>query len=108
MAKTKIDFKSLDIPSAALTPLYAYVGAGDLAVTAFKEYLADVQGYVADVQKAFADYQKDVETRVAVLASEGGQIRAGSLLAHGPEPSPRGPTEGQMPVPRDVRSPSWA
>ncbi|WP_148611747.1 hypothetical protein [Nocardioides rubriscoriae] len=64
MAKTKIDFKSLEIPAAAKTPLYAGVGAGDLAVTAVKEYVADVQKRLTGVQKdataKVADVQKSV------------------------------------------------
>jgi hypothetical protein len=63
MAKTKIDFKSLEIPAAALTPIYAYVGAGDLAVTAVKEYVADVTAKVADVQKTVTSFDaKKVQT----------------------------------------------
>jgi polyhydroxyalkanoate synthesis regulator phasin len=58
MAKAKFDFKSIEVPAAAQKPLYAGVGAGDLAVTAVKEY-------VADVQKRVTGAQKDVETRVA-------------------------------------------
>jgi hypothetical protein len=64
MAKTKIDFKSLEIPAAAKTPLYAGVGAGDLAVTAVLEYVADVQKKVTDVRDdataRVADVQKTV------------------------------------------------
>jgi hypothetical protein len=56
MAKTKIDFKSLEIPAAAKAPLYAGVGAGDLAVIAVKDYVADVQKKVADVQKTVTDF----------------------------------------------------
>ncbi len=56
MTKTKIDFKS--IPTPVQKPLYAGVGAGDLAVTAVLEY-------VADVQKRITGAQKDAQTRVA-------------------------------------------
>ena len=56
MAKTKIDFKSLEIPAVAKTSLYAGVGAGDLAVTAVKEYVADVTAKVADVQKTVTSF----------------------------------------------------
>jgi len=63
MAKAPFDFKQFDIktlelPAAATKPLYAGVGATDLAV----EY---VREYVADVQKKFAEVQKDVQSRVA-------------------------------------------
>jgi hypothetical protein len=64
MAKTKIDFKSLEIPAVAKTPLYAGVGAGDLAVTAVLDYVADVQRKLTGVQKdataKVADVQKSV------------------------------------------------
>jgi uncharacterized protein YkvS len=58
MAKAKFDFKSIEVPAAAQKPLYAGVGAGDLAVTAVKEY-------VADVQKLVTSAQKDAQVRVA-------------------------------------------
>ena len=53
MAKAKFDIKSLEIPAAVARPLYAGVGATDLAV----EYVRET---VADVQKRFAGVQKDV------------------------------------------------
>ena len=58
MAKAKFDIKTLELPAAAAKPLYAGVGATDLAV----EY---VREYVTDVQKKFAEVQKDVQSRVA-------------------------------------------
>ena len=58
MAKTKFDIKSLELPAVAARPLYAGVGATDLAV----EYVREA---VADVQKRFVGVQKDVTTRVA-------------------------------------------
>ena len=58
MAKAKFDIKTLELPAVAAKPLYAGVGATDLAV----EY---VREYVADVQKKFAEVQKDVQSRVA-------------------------------------------
>jgi hypothetical protein len=58
MAKAKFDIKTLELPAAAAKPLYAGVGATDLAV----EY---VREYVADVQKKFTEVQKDVQSRVA-------------------------------------------
>jgi DNA-binding ferritin-like protein (Dps family) len=58
MAKAKFDIKTLELPAAAAKPLYAGVGATDLAV----EY---VREYVADVQKKFAEVQKDVQSRVS-------------------------------------------
>jgi hypothetical protein len=86
MAKTKIDFKSLEIPAVAKTSLYAGVGAGDLAVTAVKEYVADVTAKVADVQKSVTDFDAKklrdsareqakarrtaIESRVAELQAE--------------------------------------
>ena len=86
MAKTKIDFKSLEIPAVAKTSLYAGVGAGDLAVTAVKEYVADVTAKVADVQKTVTSFdakkvqaaaldqakarRSAIEARVAELQAE--------------------------------------
>jgi len=58
MAKAKFDIKSIELPAAAAKPLYAGVGATDLAV----EY---VREYVADVQKKVTKVQKDVQTRFA-------------------------------------------
>lgn len=58
MAKAKFDIKSIEIPAPVARPLYAGVGATDLAV----EYVRET---VADVQKRFAGVQKDVQTRVA-------------------------------------------
>ena len=54
MAKAKFDIKTLELPAVAAKPLYAGVGATDLAV----EY---VREYVADVQKRFAGVQKNVK-----------------------------------------------
>ena len=58
MAKAKFDIKTLELPPVAAKPLYAGVGATDLAV----EY---VREYVADVQKKITEVQKDVQTRFA-------------------------------------------
>jgi hypothetical protein len=79
MAKAPFDFKQFDLkqldiktpelPAAAAKPLYAGVGATDLAVEYVREYVADVQKKFAEVQKdvqsRVAGYQKDVQTRVA-------------------------------------------
>ena len=79
MAKTKIDFKSLDLPAVAKTPLYAYVGAGDLAVTAVKEYVADLQKSVNDFNakklrdsalERAAARRNAIEARVSELQAE--------------------------------------
>jgi hypothetical protein len=58
MAKAKFDIKTIELPTVAAKPLYAGVGATDLAV----EY---VREYVADVQKKLTEVQKDVQTRFA-------------------------------------------
>lgn len=58
MAKAKFDIKTLELPAVAAKPLYAGVGATDLAV----EY---VREYVSDVQKKFTEVQKDVQNRFA-------------------------------------------
>lgn len=60
MAKAKFDFKSIEVPALAQKPLYAGVGAGDLAVTAVLEY-------VSDVQKKITGFQKDAQKTVADL-----------------------------------------
>ena len=57
MAKVKLDLKSLEIPSAAQKPLYAGVGATDLAYTTVKEYVADVSKKLTDVQKQVTDFK---------------------------------------------------
>lgn len=49
--RLKLDLKSIDIPTAAKQPLYAGVGATDLAVTAVREYTADVAQRVLTAQK---------------------------------------------------------
>ena len=58
MAKAKFDIKTIELPTVAAKPLYAGVGATDLAV----EYVREA---VADVQKKFAEVQKDLQSRVA-------------------------------------------
>lgn len=79
MAKAKFDFKSIEVPAAAQKPLYASVGAGDLAVTAVKEYVADVQKSVSDFDpKSVRDSafsaakarRAAIESRVADLQAE--------------------------------------
>lgn len=69
MAKAKFDIKTLELPAAAAKPLYAGVGATDLAVEYVREYVADVQKRFAEVQKdvqsRVSGVQKDVQTRVA-------------------------------------------
>jgi len=69
MAKAKFDIKTLELPAAAAKPLYAGVGATDLAVEYVKEYVADVQKKFTEVQKdvqsRVAEVQKDVQTRFA-------------------------------------------
>jgi hypothetical protein len=65
MAKAKFDIKSIELPAAAAKPLYAGVGATDLAVEYVREYVADVQKKVTkvqkDVQTRFTKVQKDVK-----------------------------------------------
>ncbi len=79
MAKAKFDFKSIEVPAAAQKPLYAGVGAGDLAVTAVKEYVADAQKTVTDFNakklrdsalSAAKARRSAVEARVAELQAE--------------------------------------
>jgi hypothetical protein len=63
MAKAKFDIKT-----EARRPIYAGVGATDLAVGYVREY-------VADVQKRFAGVQKDVQTRVSSIELEPKALR---------------------------------
>lgn len=55
MADARIDLKNLDLKNldlkAAARPLYAGVGATDLAVNVARQYLSDVQSRVTEVQK---------------------------------------------------------
>ena len=62
----KVGLKSIDlpdvaVPAAAAKPLYAGVGATDLAVEKVKEYVTEVQtrvnARVADVQKSVKDFE---------------------------------------------------
>lgn len=55
MAKAKFDITTLELPAAATKPLYAGVGATDLAVEAVRDYVADVQNRFAGVQKNVKD-----------------------------------------------------
>jgi uncharacterized protein (UPF0335 family) len=65
MAKAKFDIKTIELPAVAAKPLYAGVGATDLAVEYVREYVADVQKRLTEVQKdvqnRFADVQKNVK-----------------------------------------------
>ncbi|GAA5147660.1 hypothetical protein GCM10023340_20400 [Nocardioides marinquilinus] len=75
MAKTRIDFRSIELPAAAQKPVYAGVGAGDLAVTAVREYVADVSKRISGYQKQVSDLNAKklrgtVENRVAELQNE--------------------------------------
>ena len=75
MAKAKFDLKSIDIPTVAQKPIYAGVGAGDLAVTAVREYVADVQKKLTEVQKSVADLDRSVvESRVSDLQKDAREL----------------------------------
>ena len=63
MAKAKFDIKT-----EAARPLYAGVGVTDLAVSA-------VRDYVADVQKKFGGVQKDVQARITGFEFEPKSLR---------------------------------
>lgn len=54
MAKTKFESK-FPLGATATRPLYAYVGATDLAVEIVRDYVAEFQKLVAGVQKDVAD-----------------------------------------------------
>ncbi len=82
MAKAKFDLKS-NIPTVAQKPIYAGVGAGDLAVTAVREYVADVQKKLTEVQKSVADLDRSVvESRVSDLQKDARElpVRVQSLV----------------------------
>ncbi|WP_193614568.1 hypothetical protein [Nocardioides lijunqiniae] len=72
MAKAKFDITTLDLPPVAAKPLYAGVGATDLAVEV-------VRDYVADVRKVLAGYQKDVQKTVTSLDLEPKALRDQAL-----------------------------
>ncbi|MCD4533760.1 hypothetical protein LRP67_06665 [Nocardioides sp. cx-169] len=74
MAKAKFDISTLELPPVAAKPLYAGVGATDLAV-------GIVRDYVADVQKRISGYQKDVQKTVSGLDFEPKALRDQALTA---------------------------
>lgn len=74
MAKATFDITTIEIPEAARRPLYAGVGATDLAV-------GYVRGYVADVQKRFADVQQGVQKSVADFDFEPKALRDQAVVA---------------------------
>ncbi|MCD4526954.1 hypothetical protein [Nocardioides sp. cx-173] len=51
MAKAKFDISTLELPPVAAKPLYAGVGATDLAVAIVRDYVADVQNRISGYQK---------------------------------------------------------
>lgn len=65
----KFDVKNIEIPEAAAKPVYAYVGATDLAVEKVREVVTEVQGKVTakvtevrnDVTGKYNDVQKVVK-----------------------------------------------
>jgi hypothetical protein len=56
MAKAKFDITTLELPPVAAKPLYAGVGATDLAVGIVRDYVADVQKKLAGYQKTVTDF----------------------------------------------------
>ena len=60
MAKAKFDFKSIEIPEIAQKPVYAGVGAGDLAIAAVREY---VQAVLAE-RDGWADWARALLQRL--------------------------------------------
>lgn len=63
MARMKIDLKP-NLSAAAKQPLYAGIGATDLAVTAVREYAAELQDRVFAVQKDVTSTVSDVQKQV--------------------------------------------
>jgi len=58
MAKAKFDIKTIELPAlpaAATRPIYAGVGATDLAVEVVRDYVSDVQKRFAGVQKSVTE-----------------------------------------------------
>jgi hypothetical protein len=81
MAKATINFKSIDLPAAVQSPLYAGVGASDLAVTAVKEYVADVQKKITefDASKVRANALKQAKARRAAVESRVAELQGEAL-----------------------------
>jgi len=65
MAKAKFDIKT-----EAARPLYAGVGAADLAVETVREYLAEVQAKAAGVQKDVTSKVTDLQKTVTTKATD--------------------------------------
>ena len=61
MATAKFDIKKIEIPAEVTRPLYAGVGATDLAVEYVRTTVADVQKRVNTVQQRVTDVQKSVK-----------------------------------------------
>ncbi|WP_435745270.1 hypothetical protein [Nocardioides sp. SYSU DS0663] len=87
MAKARFDITTIEIPEVAKRPLYAGVGATDLAVGYVRDYVADVQKRFADVQKSVAGIDLEpkalrdqavvaVSTRVDALSKDAKARRA--------------------------------
>ena len=91
MAKAKFDFKSIEIPTAAQKPLYAGVGAGDLAVTAVMEYVADVQKRITDVQKTVTDFDAKKARKTGRRRRHGSPHRRRGPRVRPPDGRPRAP-----------------
>jgi DNA-binding protein HU-beta len=62
MAKAKFDIKSIELPPVAARPLYAGVGATDLAVEYVRDAVADVQRRVSGVQKNVRELDLEPKT----------------------------------------------
>lgn len=71
MAKTKFDIKT-----EARRPLYAGVGATDLAVEAVRDYVADVQKRFVDVQKTVSTFDFQPDSVREVLEAWGAELQS--------------------------------
>ena len=81
MATAKFDILSNPIATEAIKPVFASVGATDLAVEKVRDAVADVRKLVLDVQKDLvervAGVQKDINTVVAdVRKADAKKVRA--------------------------------
>lgn len=72
----KIDLAKVELPEAAQKPVYATVGAGDLAYITIKEYVVEAQ---KKAQQKLTAYQKDAQSKVADVQKQVTDFDAKSL-----------------------------
>ena len=96
----KVDLKTIDlpeVPEAAAKPIYAGVGATDLAVEKVRGYVAEVQtkvnARVADVQKSVKEFEVPQPTRIVVKGTSKQQV--GEIAAYIRKQRPPEPYKGK-------------